>query len=281
MANQEIRRFGRYEIVAELGRGAMGVVYRARDPEIDREVALKTFSMIGLEREQQEEFRQRFVGEARAAGRLSHPGIITIFDVGQNPEDQTPYIVLEFVAGESLSKILNRQKRLPLSTALQLAEELADALDYAHAQGVVHRDIKPANILVTADGHAKIADFGIAKLNLSQLTVPGRVLGTPAYMAPEQLSGEGVDGRSDIFSVGVILYAMVTGHSPFHGNSATTVCYKVVNRDPVPASAFDLDLPQTLDAVIFRAMAKDPADRYQRGADLANDLRELRLQYKP
>ena len=281
MAKQETRRFGRYEIVAELGRGAMGVVYKARDPQIDRPVALKTFSMLGQQPEEEEEFRQRFVFEARAAGRLNHPGIVTIFDVGESPEDKSPYIVLEFVAGESLSKILSREKKLSITLALQLAEQLADALDYAHAQGVVHRDIKPANILVTKDGQAKIADFGIAKLNLSQLTVPGKVLGTPAYMAPEQLSGEGVDGRSDIFSLGVILYAMVTGHSPFHGNSATTVCFKVVNRDPVPASAFDLDLPQTLDAVIFRAMAKDPADRYQTGAEFANDLRELRFQYKP
>jgi serine/threonine protein kinase len=281
MKNQGTRQLGRYQIVAELGRGAMGVVYKARDPQIDRQVALKTFSMLGQAPEQQEEFRERFLREARAAGRLNHPGIVTIFDVGENPEDHNPYIVLEFVAGETLNKILSREGKLPFATALQLAEELADALDYAHAQGVVHRDIKPANILVTADGHAKIADFGIAKLNVSQLTVPGNVVGTPAYMAPEQLTGEGVDGRSDIFSLGVVLYAMVTGHSPFHGNSATTVCFKVVNRDPVPASAFDLDLPRTLDAVILRTLAKDPADRYQRGADLAHDLRELRLQYRP
>src|SRR5713226_4090632 len=219
MENQLARRFGRYEILAELGRGAMGVVYKARDPQIDRQVAVKTFSIRGHDQEQEEEFRQRFVCEAQAAGRLHHPGIVAIFDVGHNPEDQSPYIVLEFVPGETLNKILIREKKLPLANALQLAEELAEALDYAHAQGVVHRDIKPANILVTEDGHAKIADFGIAKLNLSQLTLPGKVMGTPAYMAPEQLSGEGVDGRSDIFSLGVILYAMVTGHSPFHGNS--------------------------------------------------------------
>ena len=152
---------------------------------------------------------------------------------------------------------------------MQLAEEIAEALDYAHAQGVVHRDIKPGNILVTEDGHAKIADFGIAKLNLAHFTLPGRVMGTPAYMAPEQLSGEGVDGRSDLFSLGVILYAMVTGHSPFQGNSATTVCFKVANREPVAASAFDLGLPPELDEVISRAMAKDPEQRYQTGAEFA------------
>jgi eukaryotic-like serine/threonine-protein kinase len=276
METRQSRRFGRYEIVAELGRGAVGVVYQARDPQIGRMVALKTILLPGLDPKEEEEYRQRFLVEAQAAGRLQHPGIVTIFDVGEDPEKHDPYIVLEYVAGQSLNQLLLREKKLPLRTALQLAEEIADALDYAHTQGVVHRDIKPANILITEEGHAKIADFGIAKLNLAQFTLPGRVLGTPAYMAPEQLSGEPADGRSDLFSLGVLLYAMVTGHSAFHGNSATTVCFKVVNREPVPASALDLGLPPELDAVISRAMAKDPAQRYQSGADLARDLRELR-----
>jgi serine/threonine protein kinase len=275
MENAELKRFGRYEIVAELGRGAMGVVYKARDPQIDRLVAVKTVSMWGQDREEETDFRMRFLNEAQAAGRLHHAGIVSIFDVGENPENQEQYIVLEYVAGESLNRILAREKKLPLSQALKLAEEIAEALDYAHAQGVVHRDIKPGNILITEDGHAKIADFGIAKLNLAHFTLPGRVMGTPAYMAPEQLSGEGVDGRSDLFSLGVILYAMVTGHSPFQGNSATTVCFKVANREPVAASAFDLNLPPELDEVISRAMAKDPQQRYQSGADFAGDLRQL------
>jgi serine/threonine protein kinase len=279
MENRENRRFGRYEIVAELGRGAMGVVYQARDPQINRLVALKTFSLFNQEPEQEEEFRQRFVYEAQAAGRLQHPGIVSVFDVGEETESHEPFIVLEYVAGESLSRILSREKKLPLTRALNLAEEIAEALDYAHAQGVVHRDIKPANILITQEGRAKIADFGIAKLNLAHFTLPGRLLGTPAYMAPEQLIGEAADGRSDLFSLGVILYVMATGHSPFHGNSATTVCFKVVNREPVPASAFDLDLPRALDPVISRAVAKDPAERYQRGAEFASDLHQLRAQY--
>jgi serine/threonine-protein kinase len=275
MENPEIKRFGRYEMVAELGRGAMGVVYKARDPQIERLVAVKTVSMWGQDREEETEFRMRFLNEAQAAGRLHHAGIVSIFDVGQNPDNQDPYIVLEYVAGESLNRILAREKKLSPSKALQLAEEIAEALDYAHEQGVVHRDIKPGNILVTEDGHAKIADFGIAKLNLAHFTLPGRVMGTPAYMAPEQLSGEGVDGRSDLFSLGVILYAMVTGHSPFQGNSATTVCFKVANREPVAATAFDLTLPPELDAVISRAMAKNPEERYQTGAAFAEDLRQL------
>jgi serine/threonine protein kinase len=279
MENRESRRFGRYEIVAELGRGAMGVVYQARDPQIDRLVALKTFSLFNQEPEQEEEFRQRFVFEAQAAGRLQHPGIVAVFDVGEETESHESFIVLEYVAGESLSRILSREKKLSLPRALNLAEEIAEALDYANSQGVVHRDIKPANILITQEGRAKIADFGIAKLNLAHFTLPGRLLGTPAYMAPEQLVGEAVDGRSDLFSLGVILYVMVTGHSPFHGNSATTVCFKVVNREPMPASAFDLDLPRALDPIISKAVAKDPAERYQRGADFASDLRQLRQQY--
>jgi serine/threonine-protein kinase len=275
MENPEIKRFGRYEVVAELGRGAMGVVYKARDPQIERMVAVKTVSMWGQDREEETEFRMRFMNEAQAAGRLHHAGIVSIFDVGENPENQDPYIVLEYVAGESLNRILAREKKLSLPRALQLAEEISEALAYAHAQGVVHRDIKPGNIMVTEDGHAKIADFGIAKLNLAHFTLPGRVMGTPAYMAPEQLSGEGVDGRSDLFSLGVILYAMVTGHSPFQGNSATTVCFKVANREPVAATAFDLTLPAELDEVISRAMAKDPEERYQTGAAFAEDLRQL------
>lgn len=275
MENSASKSFGRYEIVAELGRGAMGIVYKARDPQIDRLVALKTVSLWGQEPEQEAEYRLRFVNEAQAAGRLQHPGIVSVFDVGESPENREPYIVLEYVNGESLAKILSRQKKLPLVRSLKLSEEIAEALDYAHAKGVVHRDIKPENILVNEAGKAKIADFGIAKLNLAHFTLPGRVLGTPAYMAPEQLIGEGVDGRSDLFSLGVILYAMVTGQSPFHGKSATAVCFKVANREPLPASALDFSLPGDLDHIIARAMAKDPAERYQRGAEFAVDLRGL------
>lgn len=279
MEKSLVKQFGRYEILSELGRGAMGVVYKARDPQIDRLVALKTVSLWGQEPDEEKEFRLRFMNEAQAAGRLHHSGIVSVFDVGEDPENHDPFIVLEYVAGESLNRILSREKKLPLERALKLAEEIADALDYAHAQGVIHRDIKPANILITEDGRAKIADFGIAKLNLAHFTIPGRVVGTPAYMAPEQLSGEGVDGRSDLFSLGVILYAMVTGHSPFQGNSATTVCFKVANREPIAASALDMTLPPQLDAVICRAMSKDPKERYQRGSDFGDDLRILQQSY--
>jgi serine/threonine protein kinase len=270
------KKFGRYEIIAELGRGAMGIVYKARDPQIGRLVALKTILLQGADPEKEAQFRKRFLCEAQAAGRLQHPGLVAIYDTGEEQQTQDPYIVLEFVNGESLNKVLAREKKLPVLRALQLGEEIAEALDYAHEQGVVHRDIKPANILIDELGHAKIADFGIAQLNIASFSLPGQVMGTPAYMAPEQLSGQGVDGRSDIFSLGVLMYAMVTGHSAFHGNSATTICFKVVNRDPVPASAFDLRLPRGLDSIIARAMAKDPANRYQRAGEMSEELKSLR-----
>jgi serine/threonine protein kinase len=268
---------GRYEIDAEIGHGAMGVVYRARDPKIDRTVAIKTISLSGLGPDAEQAYRERFVVEARAAGRLSHPGIVAIFDVGEDAETQEPYLVMEYLEGQSLHQLLGGHNcRLPPSTALHLAQEIAEALHYAHAQGVVHRDIKPANILVTADGYPKIADFGIAKLNQADLTLPGHVLGSPAYMAPEQLSGEGVDGRSDLFSLGVILYFMLTGHRPFQGNSTATVCFKVINHEPLPVSALESKLPSELDAIVSRAIAKDPAQRYQSGMEMASDIQWLR-----
>ena len=271
------KRFGRYQVVAEIGRGAMGAVYKARDPKIDRFVAIKAISSISQSPEEEQDYRERFVREAQAAGRLLHPGIVAVFDVGEESETRTPYIVMEYVAGQSLSGVLSSSSnKLPLETALLLTEEIAEALECAHTQGVVHRDIKPANILLTENGHAKIADFGIAKLNLSNVTLPGHALGTPAYMSPEQVDGRPVDGRSDLFSLGVIFYSMVTGHRPFQGSSAVTVCYKVANAEPLPATSFDLNLPPEVDALVARAIAKNPDLRYQRGGDFARDIRELR-----
>jgi eukaryotic-like serine/threonine-protein kinase len=282
MDDRRSERFGRYEILTELGRGAMGVVYKARDPKINRVVAVKTISLAGQPAEEEREYRERFLREAEAAGRLSHPGIVTIFDVGEEPETRAPYIVMEFVGGQSLDKLLLRDHhKLPVETALQLTLELAEALDCAHSQGVVHRDLKPANILLTEDGHAKIADFGVAKLNLANHTLAGRALGTPAYMSPEQLNGEDVDGRSDLFSLGVILYTVLTGYKPFQGNSALTVSFKVVNRDPIPATLLDTELPQGLDYIIARAMAKDPAERYQRAMEMVRDIQDLREGREP
>ncbi len=283
MDDHRSERFGRYEILAELGRGAMGVVYKARDPKINRVVAVKTISLNGQPPEEELEYRERFVREAEAAGRLSHPGIVTVFDVGEEPETRAPYIVMEYVAGQSLDKLLLsiEDHKLPPEAALQITLELAEALDCAHGQGVVHRDLKPANILVTEDGHVKIADFGVAKLHLANHTVGARVLGTPAYMSPEQLDGEAVDGRSDLFSLGVVLYTVLTGYRPFQGNSVMTVAFKVVNRDPVPATVLDNDLPPGLDYIISRAIAKDPSQRYQRGMEMALDIQALQEGREP
>ena len=282
MDDRRSERFGRYEILAELGRGAMGVVYKARDPKINRVVAVKTISLAGQPPEEEREYRERFFREAEAAGRLSHPGIVTIFDVGEEPETRAPYIVMEFVGGQTLDKLLSGDDhKLPMDTALQLTLELAEALDCAHGQGVVHRDLKPANILLTEDGHAKIADFGVAKLNLANQTLAGRALGTPAYMSPEQLNGDAVDGRSDLFSLGVVLYTMLTGHRPFQGNSAVTVSFKIVNHDPIAATLLNAELPPGLDYIIARAMAKDPAERYQRGMEMVLDIQHLQQGREP
>src|SRR5271166_367822 len=252
--NRRDERFGRYEILA----------------------------LARQEPEEEQEYRERFFREAEAAGRLSHPGIVTIFDVGEEAETRSPYIVMEFVGGESLDKLLAKSDRkLAVPAALQLVLELADALDCAHRLGVVHRDLKPENILMTEDGHAKIADFGVAKLNLANHTLAGRALGTPAYMSPEQLNGEAVDGRSDLFSLGVVLYTMVTGHRPFQGNSALTVSFKVVNRDPLAATLLNIQLPKGLDFIIDRAIAKEPALRYQRGLEMVLDIQHMQQGHEP
>lgn len=266
---------GRYLIEAEIGRGAMGVVYRAYDPQIGRQVAIKTISLSGQEFADESEYRSRFLREVRAAGRLSHPGVVTIYDAGEDPETHEPYLVMEFVTGEPLSRVLARERKLSLQLSLRYAQEIAEALDYAHTQGVVHRDIKPANILITEDGHAKIADFGVAWMH-QEVTQVGEVVGSPAYMAPEQMSGKQGDARSDLFSLGVVLYSMITGFRPFQGNSAKTVCFKVMNIDPVPVTSFQSNVSPQLDAIVSRAIAKDPEERFPSGAALARAIHAFR-----
>ena len=271
----ETQRLGRYEIVTEIGRGAMGRVYRARDPKIDRIVALKTISVLGATAADQEEYRQRFFREAQAAGKLAHPGIVTIYDVGEDEGSHTPFIVMEFIPGRTLDQ-LAAGGGLGVDTALDLVRQVAEALDYAHSQGIIHRDIKPANILVTEDGRAKITDFGIAKLALSEFTLPGQVLGTPTHMSPEQLQGEPVTGRSDLFSLGVILYSLLASEKPFSGDTVTSVTFQVVYKDPPPVTQKNAALRPEFDLVLARALAKDPAQRYARGRDFAQDLDDLR-----
>jgi hypothetical protein len=275
---ETMHQLGRYEIIAELGRGAMGAVFRARDPKIDRTVAIKTISVPASSAGDADHYRQRFFREAQAAGRLSHPGIVTIYDVGEDEAAQTPFIVMECVDGESLDRMVAATASgiLPRTTALSLVQHIAEALDYAHCQGIVHRDIKPANIMVTAGGQPKIADFGIAKVSLADTTLPGQVMGTPAYMSPEQLNGKPVDGRSDLFSLGVITYWLVTGVKPFDGDTLTEICVQVVTKDPTPPSQIKPGIGPDFDYVLSRALQKDPAMRYQRCSELAADLEDLR-----
>ena len=284
---QTVQQLGRYEILAELGRGAMGAVFCARDPKIDRTVAIKTISVPSASAQEAEHFRQRFFREAQAAGKLSHPGIVTIYDIGEDEPSHTPFIVMECVQGQSLEALVAAEAGpthsglLPQATALDLIKHIAEALDYAHSQGIVHRDIKPANILVTATGQPKIADFGIAKVALSEITLPGHVVGTPAYMSPEQLNGKPVDGRSDLFSLGVVAYWLLTGVKPFDGGSLTEVCVQVVTKEPLPASQVRAGLNTDFDYVLGRALAKDPAMRYQSGRELAADIEDLQAGKKP
>jgi serine/threonine-protein kinase len=228
-----------------------------------------------------EEFMLRFRREAQTAGRMSHPGIVTIYDVAEDEEGQ-PYLVMEYVEGASLDKALGSNRPgqpgagWPLRQLLSIAVQVADALDYAHRRNVIHRDIKPANILVTPEGWAKIADFGVAKMVGTSMTHSGMIVGTPAFMSPEQITGGAVDARSDIFSFGILLYWMCTGSRPFSGDSITEVAYKVVHTPPPPAREMNAELPPELEDILSRCLAKKPEERYQTARELAVDLEALR-----
>ena len=271
---------GRYEIVAELGRGAMGSVFKASDPAVGRIVALKTIHSAALSGAQAAEYRARFYREARASGVLAHPAIVPVFDVGEH--EGAPFLVMEFVDGHTLDSAMKRGERFTLNRVCEIGEQLADALGYAHRQGVIHRDIKPANILMTSrevygSERPRITDFGIAKLAASEITTTGQMLGTPAYMPPEQFTGAPIDGRADLFSLGVILYSLAAGEQPFLGETMTAVSYKVVHVDPIPPSKLNPAIPPALEGVILKCLAKNPAARYQTGEELAEDLATLRV----
>jgi formylglycine-generating enzyme required for sulfatase activity/predicted Ser/Thr protein kinase len=263
---------GRYQLLQELGRGAMGVVYKGHDPSIDRPVALKVLAAEpGLQDSEREQRRTRFLREARAAGRLTHPRIVTIYDVGQ--EQEQAFLVMEYVEGEPLDRILRRVGALPLARVLAIVDQVADALDYAHAHGIIHRDVKPGNILLSPDDRVKVTDFGIARLADGELTLTQHTPGTPSYMAPEQVSGQPVDGRSDVFALGALAYELLTGTRAFPGENLATIVHRIVNEEPRPLGETAPGLPAGLDPCLRRALAKDPARRYPRAADLARDLR--------
>lgn len=269
-----ISHLGRYEIVGELGQGAMGVVYKATDPLIDRIVAIKTIT-LSLAQEEREEYEGRFYQEAKAAGRLSHPNIVTIFDVGRSGD--IAYIAMEFLQGRELRDILNDEKLLPVDQVLDIVAQVALGLAYAHEHGIIHRDVKPSNIMVLRDGHAKITDFGIARMASAAVrTQTGMVLGSPKYMSPEQVMGKLTDQRSDIFSLGVMLYEMLTGQPPFLGENVNAIMYQTLNAIPQPPSALNVAVPDMLNFIVAKALAKDIENRYQGARDLANDLRACR-----
>jgi len=262
---------GRYEIVGELGRGAMGVVYQARDPQLGRVVAIKTLRAdLGLPPEEFAKLKKRFYQEATAAGRLTHPGIVAIHDVIEL--EDTPYIVMEFIEGRTLADLLATEGAPDPHRAVAIVRQICAALEYAHAHGVVHRDIKPANILVGPGEAAKLGDFGIARITGSEATRTGVVLGTPGYLAPEQIRGERIDGRGDLFSLGVVLYEALTGVNPFKAEDLATVLYRIVHETPVPACERNPAIPPALSAVVERAMAKEPDARYATASAFADAL---------
>jgi len=270
---------GRYKVVAEIGRGAMGVVYLARDPRLQRRVAIKTYRLPdGLTAEQKREFQERFLREAQAAACLSHPGIVTVFDCAEDETTGDPYIAMEFIEGRTLRERLDQDGCPPPQRAFEIVSILAQALNSAHAAGIVHRDIKPGNVLVRErDDEVKIADFGVARLSTSELTRTGMTLGSPAYMSPEHITRGHVDARSDLFSLAVILYEMLCGERPFHGEELAGLAYSIVHESPIPVTKRVDGLPRAMDEFFDRALAKEPTGRFASGNEFAAALRDAQV----
>ncbi len=270
------KKIGRYEIRKEIGRGAMGVVYQAHDPMLGRRVALKTISLkLPVSEAERAGFERRFLQEARAAAALSNPNIVVVYEVGTDAGTGLLYIALEYLRGKTLEAMLSLGQRLDWREALRTVGRIAEALHHAHSEGVVHRDIKPANIMVLASGEPKIMDFGIAKLEAGELTTGGRVLGSPSYMSPEQAAGEKVDARSDLFSLGAVLYELLTGHKAFGGASVPAIVASLAHQDPPPATMLVPELPPEVDMVVARALAKSRTDRYPTGKAFAEDIEDV------
>ncbi|HSA89408.1 MAG TPA: serine/threonine-protein kinase [Burkholderiales bacterium] len=265
-------QLGRYIIDSEIGRGAMGVVFKATDSVLQRTVAVKTVNMA-MEKDHADKYEARFYQEARAAGALNHPNIVTVYDAGKAGD--VVYMAMEYIQGVELRSLLVEGQPMGVTQAISIAAQVAEGLGYAHAQGVVHRDIKPANIMVVSDGPVKITDFGIARMRASaDLTQTGVMLGSPKYMSPEQVIGKRADHRSDIFSLGVILYEMLTGAAPFAGENVTALMYQIVNFAPPAPSSVNRQVPEMLDFVVAKMLAKPLEERYQDARELAKDLRE-------
>jgi eukaryotic-like serine/threonine-protein kinase len=266
------QRFGRYEIVREIGHGAMGVVYEALDPTIGRKIALKAIHFDGIGTTADEAAR-RFKNEARAAGGLNHPNIVTVHDAGE--DNGILYLAMEFIEGSTLEALIREQRTIATAQTIDIIRQVCAGLDFAHAKGIVHRDIKPGNIMLAGNRVVKITDFGIARAG-EAMTITGQVVGTPNYMSPEQVLGKPLDGRSDLFSVGVILYEMVTGERPFEGQSITTIMYKIVHETPIPPRKLDATIHPGLSAVVEKALSKSTEDRFPNGDALARALQDYK-----
>ena len=270
-------RIGRYIIQEEIGRGAMGVVYKALDPNINRTLVIKTIQFDKLyESGQVRQLKERFFSEAEAAGRLSHPNIVTIYDAGE--EAGYSYIAMEYVEGRDLSHYTQGGNLMRIRKVAEVMASVCNALDYAHRENIVHRDIKPANIMIIKDGRVKVMDFGIAKLPSSHLTQTGTVIGTPSYMSPEQVRGAALDGRSDIFSVGVVLYELATGDKPFKGDNISAVMFQITEREFIPPQKLNGAIPNGFANILDKALKKKPEDRYQTSAELARDLTRFSME---
>jgi TonB family protein len=263
--------FGRYEVLAEIGDGAMGRVYSAWDPAVSRVVAIKTIKAEYLTRDTAPEYMKRFRREAQAAGGLNHPCVVRVYDVGEN------FLVMEYVEGKTLQVLIREQGHIDPAETLRLLGPVAEAIDHAHASGIVHRDIKPANIIVQTDGRPKLMDFGVAHVETSVMTTAGQILGSPTYMAPEQIAGGEVSGGCDVYSLSVVAYEMLTGQPPFQGATITQVIYQVMHDSAPPPRRWNADLPERYDEVFARALAKDPSRRFATATEFvaALDIKEL------
>jgi serine/threonine protein kinase len=268
-------KIDRYLIKDTLGKGAMGVVYKALDPTIDRVVAVKAIHENEFRANPDgEEMEARFRREIHTAGLLTHANIVTVYDGGK--DDNIHWIAMEYVDGPSLSALIKENHRIPVQATLDLVTKVCDAIDFAHRKNIIHRDLKPGNILLSTDGEPKLADFGIARIDSSTMTQTGVILGTPSYMSPEQVKGKSIDHRSDQFSLGIILYEMLTGRRPFRGDSPTSIMYQIVHEEIRPPHVLNKEVPVALSRIVMRALAKRPVDRYESAADMARDLKKLR-----